>query len=385
MPNILAAAADPHSWCDLMGIDIETTNATAALGFYNNTLNLFAAKPAIPVVPLSANSLCINLAFVYGVMYTQTGGNANNGLSSDWRKVITIKNSAGYPIFSFGYTTSGSNADTINRLKFFIWDGTATQALLGTTALNTNIVPEVTDTNVRATNNMFNFYINIDTVTPANSVAVAYLDGLQVLNLSGAALHLAGALTFASLTIGTSYTTNPAAIGTVRMAAMIASFVALDYQDFTVYAVPYKPSAIGSVNDFTGVIANITSWLQDKLYFTTSVEVGATVEFIMAIPAVGYAYLADVASAMYAPKQIKSYLGGRYIQAGGVSITYTVTLYSGTTQISNPVSVVVNANENDDQYLVDFAGAVSTSIATSQPISQSEIAALRVRVALVGA
>ena len=381
MPNIIAAAADPHSWCDLMGIDIETTNANAALGFYNNTLNLFGNKAAIPTIALAANSLCLNLHITNSVMYTAT--NSSNGVATDWRKVITIKNTAGYPIFSIGYTPSGSYPDTASKLKFFIWDGTATQALLGTTNLNTNLTSEYTDTTVRSVANIVNFYINVDTVTPANSVALVYVDGLRVLNLTGAALHLAAALTFASLTLGATYTTAPSAVGSTRLALMLGSFVALDYQDFSVFAVPYKPSAIGSVNDFTGVIANITSWLQDKLYFTSAVETGAVVEFVMAIPT-SYAYHAAATTNLYKPKQVKSYLGGRYIQAGGVSIIYTVTLYSGSTQISNPVSVVVNANESDDQYLVDFAGAVSTSIATAQQLTQTEMATLRVRVALVG-
>ena len=153
-----------------------------------------------------------------------------------------------------------------------------------------------------------------------------------------------------------------------------------DTEDYTLFAHALKPDAIVT-SDYDGVVANVQPWQQDKLYLSTATELGVALELSL-IRKYSSTGSSPITSAN-AVHKLDQYFMGRYIQLGGVSVTFRLQLFNDTVAVTDPVDVVIPANESDDNYLTRYVSSYLTNIATALPFTLDEINALKVRITLV--
>lgn len=392
MPNILAAAADPHSWLDLFRLPKNSVTNAASLTTGTNLYELFCKDPNFASIALSSNELFIKFNISTMGYYLINDTTTTYAMRGDPRLLFTIKNANGKIIASMGFQIKGT-ADTpaINgKLALFIWnelDGTTNTKLVSptTTVVSSSDVYTVLNAGFLTCDHTISLHLKIDQATPANSVMRMVINGINAAEIVGSAVNASTNLVMTILTIKEFITSNGAQVGTsYYLQGSMTYMVIADFADYSLTAYPLKPSAFGTVNDFTGVIGNITSWAQDQLYLSTSAETAVSVDIkLTAASITGNAklYKNDTANTIAA---LFNYGMFRYIQSGGVSATFSITLYVGTTQASDATNVVITANLDDTKYQTAQISKVITNLISSGNFTLADLNNLYARITLVG-
>lgn len=394
MPNILAAAADPHSWLELFRLPKNSVTNAATLTTGTNVYELFCKDPNFASLALSANELFIKFNINTMGYYVLNDTHTNYAMRGDPRLLFAIKNANGKIIASMGFQIKGT-ADTVaisGKLAIFIWnelDGTTNTKLVSpiTTVVSSSDVYTVLNSAFIACDHTISLHLKIDTGTPANSVMRMVINGVIAAEIIGSAVNASTNLVMTTLTIkefitsSNLYQTN---VSDYYLAARMTYMVIADFADYSLTAYPLKPSAFGTVNDFTGVIDNITSWAQDQLYLSTSAETAVSVDIKLTTASfTGNAklYKNDTSNTIAA---LFNYGMFRYIQSGGVSATFSITLYVGTTPASEATNVVITANLDDTKYQTAQISKVITNLISSGNFTLADLNNLYARITLVG-
>ena len=377
---ILAAAADPHSWAKLMGIN--ETDANWTTGATSEEYQLFNKPYKVPTVSLvGKNEVFIKMFCQRGNRWSATIG--VNGRTADHNAAFCIKNTDGYPIIGFGYDTNASNYILDNSfMGITLYDGTANKVKLQRVQ-GTAHFPKITGSNNLGTvEALLTLHVKIDTVTPANSFIRMYIGSKLEATITGTTVHQAVNLALGSFTIG-EYITYASDINYYK--AQCNYMVVSDVPDFSLKAYPIKPAALSTPNDFSGVIGNITSWIQDTLYISTSLETNAVCTFTLLNPASAILPVASkLKNNVHTVEKIDTYMMARYIQTGGVGCTFSIALYNGETKLTDDYSLYFPANQDETKYLTKFVGTTLQNIVTMNKYTIAELANINVRVTLVG-
>lgn len=393
--TIYAAAADPHSWLDLFNLPKNSVANSADLTTGNNLYELLCKDPSFATIPLTSNELFIKLNIYKHGYYPVNDTCANYSFRGDTRLLFAIKNAAGKIIASVGYQKVASSDKVINyaKLALFTWnelDGTTNTKTVNpvTTAVAVSNSPLfVANTAFQIIDTQVAIHLKIDTVTPANSVFRLVIGGFVAAEILGSAVNASTGLAMTTLTIkefitsSDQYQTN---LSDYYLSWKVSYMVIADFVDYSLTAFPLKPSAFGTLNDFTGVIGNITSVVQDQLYLSTALETAASVDIKLTAISVNGApkqHKNDTANKIAA---LRNYGMFRYIQAGGTSATFSITLYVGTVQASNPVNVVITANLDDTKYQTAKLSEVITNLISSGNFTLADLNNLYARITLVG-
>lgn len=393
MPNILAAAADPHSWLDLFRLPKNSVTNAATLTTGTNLYELFCKDPSFALVPLSSNELFIKFNITTMGYYLLKDTQTNYAMRGDPRLLFTVKNANGKIIASVGFQIKGtSDAPAINgKWAIFIWnelDGTTNTKLVSPTStiVSSSDVYTILNAAVLSCDHTIAIHLKIDTSTPANSLLRLVINGINAAEVVGSAVNASTNLVMTTLTIK-EFITSSAITQTgslYYLQGKMAYLVIADFADYSLTAYPLKPSAFGTLNDFTGVIGNITSWTQDQLYLSTSAETAVSVDVkLTAASFTGNAklYKNDNANTIAA---IFNYGMFRYVQSGGVSATFSVTLYVGTVAASASTNVVITANLDDTKYQTAQISKVITNLINSGNFTLADLNNMYARITLVG-
>ena len=398
--TILAAAADPHSWLKLFGPDPNTvTNATAIASTpgANNLFQLYCKNAKVPKLAIGGtNEVIAKFEVVEGGAYTTNDTNSTYGYRGDTRLLFAIKNTDGKIVASCGYDLASGNLDRVEVnacIGIFTYNaldpaGNTKSVAAVTKAKAPFALPPSLGAVYYKCSIPVAFSMHVDTTTPANSYIRLTMYGKVVAEITGALVHSSTNMNLGELSITefitssnySSQTNNSNYYTSARMSYLVVS----DVIDNSLKAFAMKPSAFGTTNDFTGPISALTPWVQDKNYIASATEIGATVDIKLTITATHGTATQGLSANNMDVKKLQLFGMFRYVQAGGTTVTFGVTLMVGTTAASAQQKIVIAANESDDNYLNRKIGEVVTSLINSGNFSITDLNNLYARITLVG-
>lgn len=387
--TVLAAAADFHSWCNLIGISAINTRGYA--NAYKELVKHYSSRPAnnttcdntceltgwqTTILPLpiiidvsTVSQLFISMHIVRQLHYTGDGD--SYFATGDGRKLIKILNSTGVLIASVGIAIStrlGSTilADTMLCLFTYNSDGTVN------TTVNTgiNLYKDVRGNNNNYTDTaskvskLFSIEYKPDTVTPANSYFRLYKDCAVIGEISGAAVNSNANMSLGSVRLRDNITSA----GNVGYTALTLGYLLVsDIPMHGARVYPLKPTALTAGNEFSGVVTSINTTTQDTLYMASAAEVNSKCEFTSILPAGLLSNpTADVKTSSHKLVHLDNYIHARYIQDGGVSCTFSVVQLDGSSSnIYTPVNTVIAANEENSTYRTFKCSSVDVATAAN--------------------
>lgn len=391
--NILAAAADQMSWAKLMGIPANTFLETTFAALFNGNEYILTQNKADvyrPTVALSSSPSTVftKLCVSYRAVINGSEVSDNVGSPVESREyLLVIKNSAGYKILSVGYEPYSIGFNFTAGLHLYTWSGTSANTLVQKYQLGGFGLVEVADSRGAFTNNSqtpLSIFVHYDLDTPANSVIrVVSSAGIKVLELLGVACNSSANLTMANMYIGCVWNSTP--LGNYYNVMHLSYLVVADTEDYTLKATTLKPNAFGATNEFTGAIANIQAWLQDTRYLTSPNEVDTTTIINLTPKAVSNGNLHnELLQTINSIAAIDLYFMGRYIQTGGVSITFRLNLMVNGADATATKDVVIPANEDDTKYCGRYISKAITNLISTAHFTATDLTTLAVKIKLVG-
>ena len=383
--TILAAAADVFSWMTLMGIlPTEANSSATATTYADDTIELGnkLLKP-INITTLNESEIFMVLSLSSANMYDNN--TASTGLlSSKHKAFFCLRNQNNKPIIGFGWTPSGTYMADGNVFNITIFDGlTTTPTDVSSTPLTTKFpMNGAGSTTIQTVHDKWIFHVKFDNADNTQSFVKVYKNGINVGQVTGAALHAGSTTGINNITIGefvTASATNPYV--RIRASSLIVSNVA----DFSLKAYPLKPGAFTANNQFSGVVANIAAWIQDLNTVATAAEVNTVCEFTLTRPTAtkGKAGV-QLTVGQHICKKLDIYSLVRYVQAGGVNCTFAFALYNGATKITDDFIFTCTANEDDTKFLVRKITSYINDITTGVAIGANALSNLVGRITLVG-
>ena len=371
--QIFAAAADPHSWLKLMGQSPTDAN-NYATNFSGNSLKWGTKFPKI-TIPVSGNDIFLKFR-ISGYCWAWEGIQTYF-FRAPPHKFISFKNAAGKIVFSVGWLPYNSvytnDYPNITQVDFgiFKWDDTNS-----TPVSFTSFNKPLTSLGEVTRDCFLSIAFHLDSIIESNSnVKVNGSNSIDTTINDATNISAVTDKVVTNVVIGDGITASGT---TTYWYVNIASMICSDTVDHSLKAVSLKPSSFGTINDFTGSISNVTSALQDKLYLSSAAEIGSTVEINLSdLPAI----YTDTSTIVH---KLDQYFMGRYIQLGGVSVTFELQLFNDTIAVTDPIDVVIPANENEDQYLTRYISSYLTNLNTTALFKVSELNALKLKVSLKG-
>ena len=396
--TILAAAADPHSWLSLFGPEPNTvTNATAIASTVgaNNLFQLYRKNAKAPKLAIGGtNEVIVKFEVVAGAYYIMDDATSELGYRGDVRLLFAIKNTDGNVIAACGYELATGNLDRIkinSPISIFTFNAldplSATKSVAAITTVNApTALPPTKGPSFYNTSIPVAFSMHVDIATPANSYIRLTMYGKVVAEIAGETVHASSNMNLGEISITefiTSSNLGPAGTDYYCNAQM-SYLVVSDVIDNSLKAFTLKPSAFGANNDFTGTITALTPWQQDKVYLSSASELGAKVDVKLTATSVQGTALLGMAADITDVKKLQLFGMFRYIQVGGVSATFGVTLLVGTTVATEQILITIAANESDDNYLNRKIGEVITSLISTSNFTITDLNNLYARIELVG-
>ena len=361
--TILAAASDVHSFLNMMDTSVRTnllvsnlskllchdasTSAENAFNLFGCTANGSLAKPL--VIPVADSpQLIVNFKTAkQHFWYRQDNRGAGDG-----RKLFKFLNSSGQLLFSIGFDSATALMRSSGLICIFTYDSAGTQLSKVTTTLDMmaglnfynsgGTTPQTSYKNI-------NISANIDVATPVNSYIRIYKDSYLCGELAGSACITNENPLVNSIKVRDNITTPPIS---GDISTYISELIVSNTLDFSLRAYTLKPGTLTAGNQFTGVVTSIQGVSQDKNYIASAAELNTKAEFslIRSPNLYGNSGIA-LSEILHKIKNLDIYYMGRYIQAGGVSVTIGGSLSNDTTTIIPQVTDVIAANAVDDYYL----------------------------------
>ena len=380
--KIFAGACDPVSWCKLLGVDSSvlvsamTTSYGANEGLFNNnallTGNILRYLPGKYVsVPVTGNRCFMKWEYIRSCV-----DNYSKTWTYDPRKFIELYNSADELIASIGFNSAALSFDvSLTKSGLFSWTkaGAVKDSVIeGTTRWNIIGVPDGYN-GERAHNTGYALDYFVDPDTPANSYFAIYAGNREIARLTGAQLTDNPNNTVAKIVFMRNWSS---AFPTYRYGFAVNNLVVADELNFTLKAVTVRPQALTYSADFTGPITNISDTLQDANYISSSAETGKYIEFSLA----KWTPNSNVTLRDFIPTKfldLDIYFYGRYSQVGGISATFTITVFDDQGAKVLEKDVVVAANEDNIYYQTKFVDSVTLAL-----LPFSQIVSGKVRITL---
>ena len=364
--KIFAGACDPVSWCKLLGVNSSTllSAMTTSFGtnqglFNNNALipgNVLRYLPGKYVsVPVTGNRCFMKWEYIRSCV-----DNGTKTWTYDPKKFIELYNSADELIASIGFNSGASFDVASAKSGLFSWTkaGAVKDSVIeGTARWNIIGVPDgYYGEREHNTGYALDYFVDPD--TPANSYFAIYAGNREIARLTGAQLTDNPNNTVAKIVFMRNWSTE---FSTSYYGFAVNNMVVTDEPNFTLKAVTVRPQALTYSADFTGPITNINDTLQDSNYISSSAETGKYIEFSLAkwTPNSNVT-LRDFVQTKFLNLDI--YFYGRYAQVGGVSATFTITVFDDQSTKLLEKDVTVPANEDNLYYQTKFVDWVAMAL-----------------------
>ena len=379
--KIFASACDPVSWCKLLGVNSSTLLSAMTTyfgdnaGLFNN--NALISGNILRYIPGKYISIPVtgNRCFMKWEYISSRVDNGSRTWTYDPKKFIELYNSADELIASIGFNSAGSFDAAWAKSGLFSWTKAG--------AVKDSVIEETTPWNIigtangsyaeRAHNTGYALDYFVDPDTPANSYFAIYAGNREIARLTGAQLTDNPNNTVAKIVFMRNWSTE---FSTSYYGFVVNNLVVTDEPNFTLKAVTVRPQALTYSADFTGPITNINDTLQDSNYISSSAETGKYIEFSLAKwnPNTNVT-LRDFVQTKFLNLDI--YFYGRYAQVGGISATFTITVFDdqGTKVLEK--DIVVAANEDNIYYQTKFVDSVTLAL-----LPFSQIVSGKVRITL---
>lgn len=371
---VIAAAADFHSWADLIGVNVINTKGLANIykeflriysGLNNNNTYIRSSieltgyqttdLPSPIVVNASGKTeIAVTLDTCYLTKNDSTGD--ASGTLGDGRKFLKFINNAGQLVASLGFNSTSyaaglagvSNPNNTFRLFTYNSDGSVNSTIDSGWDMFKNVNIYNNNYPGAAINHNFTVHYKIDTVTPANSTLILYKDSCELCRLAGTQVHSNANMVLGSVKLRDNIT-NSGYAG--YRSIVLASLLVSDTPMFGAQVFPLKPEAYTANNAFTGAITNINTLLQDTYFIASPNEVNTVAEFtIKRISGLVGSRGTNLKAGIHTLKYLSNYMYARYVQEGGVSVTFETKNKAGTTDVNTAVTSVVAANEDTTSY-----------------------------------
>ena len=364
--KIFAGACDPVSWCKLLGVDSSvlvsamTTSYGTNQGLFNNNAllsgNILRYIPGKYVsVPVTGNRCFMKWEYISS--YIENG---NRTWTYDPKKFIELYNSADELIASIGFDSAVLFDATKAKSGLFSWTkaGAVKNSLIeDTTPWKIIGVPDGSYSE-REHNIGYALDYFVDPDTPANSYFAIYAGNREIARLTGAQLTDNPNNTVAKIVFMRNWSTG---FSTGYYGFSLNNLVVTDTPNFALRAVTVRPQALTYSVDFTGPITNISDTLQDANYISSSAETGKYIEFSLA----KWNPNSNVTLRDFIPTKFLNldiYFYGRYAQVGGVSATFTITVFDDQGAKVLEKDIVVAANEDNIYYQTKFVDSVTMAL-----------------------
>ena len=379
--KIFASACDPVSWCKLLGVNSSTllSSMTKYFGtnkglFNNNALLTINTGPYLSgkyvSVPVTGNRCFMKWEY--------TGSCVADGpylWKYDPRKFIELYNSDDELIASIGFNSATTFNVARAKTGLFSWTkaGKIKDSVIeGTTQWKIIGVPDgYSGVRVHDTGYALDYFV--DPVTPLNSYFAIYGGNREIARLTGAQLTDNPNNTVAKIIFMRNWSYD---FGTDVFGFAVNNLVVTDEPNFALKAVTVRPQALTYSLDFTGPITNINDTLQDINYISSLAETGKYIEFSLAKwNPNSNVTLRDFVQTRFLNLDI--YFYGRYSQVGGVSATFTITVFDDQSTKLLEKDVTVPANEDNLYYQTKFVDRVAMAL-----LPFSQVVNGRVRITL---
>ena len=214
--------------------------------------------------------------------------------------------------------------------------------------------------------------VALDSTTPANSTVSIYINGLLCCQLaagvlgtnSASLLHNVAKVTVNEGAYSSSYSNNGLAI---------SNFVLSTEYDDSLKAEVLPLSGFGGTNNFSGALSAITESKQDTVYLSTSAELAQKCQLLLS------------AATLPTIEQLDVFMFARYVQAGGVSCQFSVTLKNQAGAAIGASSVItITANMDELKYQTKLAASYISSLVSSNKLTAVELATAYIEIEIVG-
>lgn len=364
--KIFASACDPVSWCKLLGVNSSTllSAMTTSFGtnqglFNNNALNSGHILRYLPgkyvSIPVTGNRCFMKWEYISSYI-----DNYSKTWAYDPRKFIELYNSADELIASIGFNSPGSFDATWAKTGLFSWTkaGAVKDSVIeGTTPWEIIGMPNgYYGERAHKTGYALDYFV--DPVTPLNSYFAIYAGNREIARLTGAQLTDNPNNTVAKIIFMRNWSSG---FSTSYFGFAVNNLVVTDEPNFALKAVTVRPQALTYSVDFTGPITNISDVLQDTNYISSSAETGKYIEFSLAKwNPNSNVTLGDFIRTKFLNLDI--YFYGRYTQIGGVSATFTITVFDDQSTKLLEKDITVAANEDNLYYQTKLVDSVTTAL-----------------------
>ena len=365
--KIFASACDPVSWCKLLGVNSSTLLSAMTKyfgtnkGLFNNnallTGNVLRYIPGKYVsVPVTGNR-CF-MKWEYTESRVEEGPKP---WTYDPRKFIELYNSDDELIASIGFNSATTFDVSRAKTGLFSWTKAGkikNSVIEGTTQWKIIGVPDgYYGVRVHYTGYALDYFV--DPVTPLNSYFAIYAGNREIARLTGAQLTDNPNNTVAKIIFMRNWSSVD--FGTDPFGFAVNNLVVTDEPNFALKAVTVRPQALTYSLDFTGPITNINDTLQDINYISSLAETGKYIEFSLAKwNPNSNVTLGDFIQTKF--KNLDIYFYGRYAQVGGVSATFTITVFDDQSTKLLEKDVTVPANEDNLYYQTKFVDRVAMAL-----------------------
>ena len=330
--NVFYNLADPHSRSAAF-------SPTTANGNDRNTITFSGGNTY--TLPVTGNSLFFSSRLRYLMLHT-----SNAGYNAARSGFFALYNTDNKLMCTIGWHDTAS---LIAKMVIKAYNDAG--AVTGTT-LVPHPIPLNNENNLQWP--LFTFFATFDPVTSKNRLTLHYY-GTTFGEVYDTAVTSVSNVSLGKLTI------NPLSQGMYTYPTF-SDIIITDTENYMLESVVFKPATLHASNQFTGTIGSLRTWSQDRVYISNSSEVNVTASFTISPPNsdIGY-YTAlpyssiykynTLSDLLYDVVQYDQYFMGRYVQDGGVSVTFTGSVVdAGDSNLMESHTVVVPANQDDTRY-----------------------------------
>ena len=368
--QVFANLCEPHSFMRSIMKSGETYSIAACNFFEGLSLNTSALKKSFPNNPITVSVTGHTLFSKIYIDYIQM--HASYQLSGDYRKFIEVLNLNGKLLFSIGLAANpyGGSGGDVQPLSVYTWneDGSLKTSKTETSGLYPLAV--FSNYTGRAPNRALSYHYVNDPNDITKSKIDIYYGSELLLTLSGPELgnHIdrdPATAYFYRNTFTTDSTNYRHRIGYI---------IVTDTLDFSLEPVILKPLALTYSADFTGTVAALKENFQDEVYVSCSAETGKYIEFTLGKMTGNYGSLVTNGDLVSGAMAFYS----RYLQIGGTSVTFTISIYNGAILYYSE-DVTVAANENSLYYQTKMLSAIDSAVSGLKAL---QLQAFTVRITL---
>lgn len=352
--RIIASAGSPNGWLEAMGYKGPLPSAIfdgeMLSGWYLSGVTFPDIK-----IPVDSDEIFValqiddkNFSYGYwnsGLLGSMTDIVNNSTVSEDKinQRMFRILNSDGQQIASFGMFTAGNYVYVDQAMGIHSYETASPKSPKNSAGGMTDngVVP------LRSPGGRGVFlHYKYDRTDPTKSFFRYYWGTKLIAELTGSQLTSAANGAPAYFTVF-SVRPNIANSRGINIRSMVIS----DSMDFTLKVVNVRPVTLNNAAQWTGTVADLQEWLQAKTYLATAIETNASFDVNMAVNNAEISAMSATTPGSAQVLSLKTFLGARYVQSGGVSATFRVELFKNGVAYGSPVDVSIPANEDNTTFL----------------------------------